>query len=288
MHTPSRARRAALALSAAAAALVSLLAVPAVTAATATDAAGVATISARPAADAKDKLRDRADRLFLKTSLAEFNRIAAKKSKPAADAKDPLDWSNNGCSSVTDLDPYKAIFRRACIRHDFGYRNFGNGLALRSYEEAKAAIDKQFLKDMNTICNGRLYDGNCRSASGVYFGLLRQVGSESYTAFYGGECQGGYICLFDDDGYDDRRLRFLYTREKFPDFQKTANLPESTKDFGDKTSSVINNTLADFILFENDHYKGASICVPAGTRIDNLADRDFGDKASSIKRVTDC
>lgn len=285
MHTPKRAHRTALALVASATALIGLLVLPTATAAPSPSTVEHSTTSARGAADAKDKLRARADRLFLKTSLSDFNRIAAKKSKPAADAKDPLDWSNNGCSSVTDLDPYKAIFRRACIRHDFGYRNFGNGLALRSYEEAKAAIDKQFLKDMNTICNGRLYDTNCRSASGVYYGLLRKAGSKSYTAFYGGECQGGYICLFDDDGYGDRRLRFLYTREKFPDFQKTANLPESTKDFGDKTSSVINNTLADFVLYEDDTYQGSSICVPAGTRIDNLEDRGFGDKASSIKRI---
>ena len=285
-----RARRSALALTAAAAAVVTLFAVPVATTAVAAQQGDTAIAAvARPVAGGSgDKLRTRADRLFLKTSLAEFNRIAAAKSQPQADAKDRLDWSNDGCSSISDADPYRSVFRRACVRHDFGYRNFGNGLALRSYEDAKLAIDQQFLKDMNTICSDRPLDGNCSSAALAYYGALRAAGSKSYTAFYSRECQGGFICMFDDDGFGDRRLRISFKRDRFADFQKTENLPEATKDFGDKTSSVWNRTLANFRLYENDHFKGDSICVPAGTKISNLDDIGFGDKASSIKRVTRC
>lgn len=291
MHTPSRAHRTALALAAAATAALSVFAVlvaPTTTAAavvTSTNAHNTST-SSTPRADSTESLTERADRIFLETTLREFGRLSAKRSQPKVDAKDPLDWSNDGCSAeIWGIDaPYRDTFRPACIRHDFGYRNFGNGLALRTNEEAKGIIDRRLRRDAKTICRSRSDRERCTNWANLYYNAVSKAGA-AYTSFYDRECQKGYICLFDDAGYEDRRLRFFRTRTRFDDFQATAALPESTKDFGDKTSSVINRTKFDFLLFEDDNQRGDSFCVRAGTTYSNLDDVDFGDKASSIKRV---
>ncbi len=77
--------------------------------------------------------------------------LATEKQAPA-----PFDWRTDGCSTP-DIGTLKAtvdaIFLDACVRHDFGYRNFGGtGLRLDPTEKRRAAVDLQFYRDMQLIC----------------------------------------------------------------------------------------------------------------------------------------
>lgn len=63
----------------------------------------------------------------------------------------PFDWSSDGCSPPTPA-AWGRRFAAACRLHDFGYRNFGHGLALEPTEPARARIDRRFLEEMRRTC----------------------------------------------------------------------------------------------------------------------------------------
>ncbi|WP_226347137.1 phospholipase A2 [Agilicoccus flavus] len=70
-------------------------------------------------------------------------------------ADDRRSWSHNGCSSPWFTKPatwaYDAWFNDACIRHDFGYRNYGprSYLRLAPTETYREKIDDLFYRDMS-------------------------------------------------------------------------------------------------------------------------------------------
>jgi Prokaryotic phospholipase A2 len=67
-----------------------------------------------------------------------------------------FDWTDNGCSpSFVPKFIYRNLFDGPCQQHDFGYRNFGNGLQLGRTDEKRAWIDKRFLAEMRRLCSER-------------------------------------------------------------------------------------------------------------------------------------
>lgn len=68
-----------------------------------------------------------------------------------------FDWSTDGCSRPTGallpLGSWKTIFNAPCELHDFGYRNFGNGLTLERNEGKRMWIDRRFEKEMQRVCS---------------------------------------------------------------------------------------------------------------------------------------
>ena len=242
----------------------------------------------QPAAHA-ETLRERADRILFSTSLASFTTQSKANAVPDVDAGDPLVWANDGCSNdVFDgFDDYDTVFRWACVRHDFGYRNLGNGPALTSTEAGKAAVDSQFLEDMRTICAGRPSDGNCGLWARTYYTAVHATGA-AWTAFYRGQCQSGRLCLFEDDAYGDRRLRITAATTSIADLEQSASLPEPVKDFGDEADSVRNTTSYAYRLYADSGNAGRSVCVAAGASISSLDDRGIGDAVSSVRRVSAC
>ncbi|MEW2576842.1 phospholipase A2 [Streptomyces syringium] len=99
----------------------------------------------------------------------------------------PFDWSTDSCSPPTPTAWAKA-FHRACVMHDFGYRNYGSpgpkGLhPLDPTENRRLAIDNRFLQEMQRICDdqpGVLPD--CRGAAQLMHRAVRLLGG---PAFYG-------------------------------------------------------------------------------------------------------
>jgi hypothetical protein len=71
-----------------------------------------------------------------------------------------FDWTDDGCTGRNELyglgrgpsNIYRNIFNKPCQRHDFGYYNFGKGLALESTEDKRRRIDEIFLQDMLDVC----------------------------------------------------------------------------------------------------------------------------------------
>lgn len=88
----------------------------------------------------------------------------------STDDIDPLDWSSDGCSAGSGVY-LTHIDERVCRRHDFGWRNFGNGPTLDRTSAMKTAVDDRFLLDMTFRCDVRWTDAAnnsiCRSQAGA-------------------------------------------------------------------------------------------------------------------------
>jgi hypothetical protein len=95
-----------------------------------------------------------------------------------------FDWSNDGCSAPllgnrgTSYD-----FQRACVRHDFGYRNlhrlerrYGTGHTFWNAVNRRRA-DQQFLADMKHHCRTRIFwrQPACFVYAYTYYAAVRAV-----------------------------------------------------------------------------------------------------------------
>jgi hypothetical protein len=71
----------------------------------------------------------------------------------AADSPElsPLVWTSDGCSGPTP-PAVDTLFQDACMRHDFGYRNFLTGPLVDPSRQRRLAIDDQFLADARATC----------------------------------------------------------------------------------------------------------------------------------------
>lgn len=279
-------------LTGSAVAAVLLLPLPAQAVAPVSDpvpAAGVTSVAPEPAttspavaerrAYSRTARKDRVDSL-MHGSLARFHQ-AKNRTKSGMDAT--FNWDDDGCSAPwwTGTQAYSIIFKKACQRHDFGYRNLGWGyytskqLALSSTPGTKDAVDRVFLADMRKACEGRgSQTGPCQAVAQGYYGGVRKTG-KAHTSFYQRECQPGYLCLFDDDGYGDRRVRLSASEDNLKDVS-----------FGDKTSSLKNTSGVAWRIYDDAGYSDRNVCVPRNGYSTNLDELSFGDKASSAKRYS--
>ena len=175
------------------------------------------------------QLTKKVKRLLFEKDLPDFTLIKRKAERK--NDQNPLEWKDNGCSTPVP-SPFNGRFNAACERHDFGYRNLGNGVgaspsrAFDSTESAKQKVDLQLKEDLLYSC--RDYpgpNGDCNDAANTYYFFVSRAG-KSWTSFYDRECTPGWFCLFDDSGYGDRRKRFSVSHDNMDDF-----------DFGDKASA---------------------------------------------------
>lgn len=95
-------------------------------------------------------------------------------------AKDPayLEWDDDGCS-LPRWVPYTARFDKACKRHDFGYRNFGQDMDISPNDSRREMVDQQFLADMLNICNNAfsgLKKLACEASAKAAFRIVRNFG----------------------------------------------------------------------------------------------------------------
>ena len=97
----------------------------------------------------------------------------------------PLNWMNNGCSGPTygDVD---STFREACLRHDFGARNFGpHGHGLDPSGDRLDKVNVTFEQDMKESCKKK---GNPRlQNNGLWISKSRPLGlscSEGVAVVY--------------------------------------------------------------------------------------------------------
>jgi Prokaryotic phospholipase A2 len=99
-------------------------------------------------------------------SYGEFMTI---KRSPARDKV--FDWSTDGCSWTPP--PWNWEHRAACEQHDFGYRNFGNGLRLERTESRRAWIDQRFLTEMLRNCRQHWWYPNCVDGAYTMYAVVR-------------------------------------------------------------------------------------------------------------------
>jgi hypothetical protein len=86
-----------------------------------------------------------------------------------------LDWSTDLCSFPARGTGLTFDFTNACIRHDFGYRNYKK---LGLFTEKKAAVDAIFYKDMKEHCNTRsvVLKPGCYAAAMRYYTAVHHFG----------------------------------------------------------------------------------------------------------------
>ena len=233
----------------------------------------------------RTQLRTRAEKLSFSMTLGQFIKVY-RHTKSGIDTK--FNWANyDGCSVDQVPQPVKATllgwrdnFRKSCLRHDFGYRNFGNGLALGSNATYKAKIDSTFYKNMKQQCVAQFSvtgDRNdCYIAAGEYYAGVTKFG-QAQTAFYARECPSGSFCLFDDTNFEDRRKALTSSEDDMNDI-----------DFGDKTSSVMNRSSRAWVIYDDHDYKDRAFCIPPKGSVHNLGTDTvkFGDKTSSAKKMS--
>ncbi|MGP3690469.1 phospholipase A2 [Streptomyces sp. IBSNAI002] len=92
-------------------------------------------------------------------------------------------WSTNQCNSPAPNSVGSYDFTLACIRHDFGYRNYRDLLgetAFRTNPAGKQRMDLIFRQDLNEVCDQRGFPrvytpterAECKKAATVYFGAV--------------------------------------------------------------------------------------------------------------------
>jgi hypothetical protein len=88
-----------------------------------------------------------------------------------------LDWTTDGCSApIVGSEGRSFIFRSACNRHDFGYRNFK---ALGLFDTStRTLIDEQLYRDMNRACDSqrRTFKVRCIAWSEIFYTMVRAAG----------------------------------------------------------------------------------------------------------------
>jgi Prokaryotic phospholipase A2 len=115
---------------------------------------------------------------------------------PSPKCKKPVpynhfDWTDDGCSGRNEIGPlslaYRNLFNEPCRLHDFGYRNFGKGLALYKHEDMRARIDTRFLEEMSRLCSdkyGQWWNFQKRSECGrialAVYTAVRNIPSNSF------------------------------------------------------------------------------------------------------------
>lgn len=250
-------------------------------------AASLLTLAGSSPAEAytRTQLRTRAENLSFSMTLGRFIQVY-RGTKRGIDTK--FDWYKyDGCSVDQVPQPVKASllgwrdnFRKSCLRHDFGYRNFGNGLALGSNSTYKAKIDSMFRTNMRQQCVNQFAITDDRfdcyaAAEEFYIGVTRF--GQAQTAFYKRECPLGSFCLFDDTKFEDRRKALTSSEDDMNDI-----------DFGDKTSSVMNRSGRAWVIYDDHDYKDRAFCIPPKGSVHNLGTDTvkFNDKTSSAKKMS--
>lgn len=87
-----------------------------------------------------------------------------------------LDWSTDECSApLVGNTGMSFDFTKACIRHDFGYRNTKK---LGTFKQNKSAIDSQFYRDMKDHCATRsiFLKAQCYNWATIFYLAVREFG----------------------------------------------------------------------------------------------------------------
>ncbi|MEU5363171.1 phospholipase [Streptomyces sp. NPDC005925] len=111
---------------------------------------------------------------WTQTSASSYNAWAAAEANRSAWSAYAFNWSTDYCSSSPD-NPFGFPFKKACQRHDFGYRNYKE---MGTFSANKAHVDSALYEDLKRVCNG--YSGgtktSCDSLAWTYYQAVKNLG----------------------------------------------------------------------------------------------------------------
>jgi hypothetical protein len=108
---------------------------------------------------------------YIEADLGDFLAYRA-----SSDRDRRLDWSTDECSApIVGSTGASFDFTDACLRHDFGYRNYRR---LGLFEERKPLVDDRFLSDMRAHCATRAADelDRCDAWARTFYLAVRHLG----------------------------------------------------------------------------------------------------------------
>lgn len=88
-----------------------------------------------------------------------------------------LNWTTDGCSAPVVGESGRSFnFRDACIRHDFGYRNYKAHEMFTS--DTRMRLDERFRQDLHTLCapKVRTFKVRCAAWAEIFFAAVRTAG----------------------------------------------------------------------------------------------------------------
>lgn len=88
-----------------------------------------------------------------------------------------LDWTTDGCSAPIVGESGRSFnFRNACIRHDFGYRNYKAREMFTT--DSRTHLDGQFRIDLDALCapKVRTFKVRCAAWAEIFFAAVRAGG----------------------------------------------------------------------------------------------------------------
>lgn len=113
------------------------------------------------------------DHVMFDLDLATFirQRLRLRRTYPQ------LDWTTDGCSAPIVGESGRSFnFRHACIRHDFGYRNYkARGMFTA---DSRILIDEQFRRDLDSSCarKMRTFKLRCVAWAEIFLATVRLAG----------------------------------------------------------------------------------------------------------------
>jgi hypothetical protein len=146
------------------------LAAPLVTAALAVTAALL------PAATAQAAPADKAAVLssWTQTGATSYSAFFAARANQGTWSAYGFDWSTDSCTTSPD-NPFGFPFQNACVRHDFGYRNY---TAAGTFAANKSRLDDAFYADLKRVCAA--YTGfkksSCDATAWTYYQAVDKLG----------------------------------------------------------------------------------------------------------------
>lgn len=215
------------------------------------------------------ELRNRADQLMFSMTLSQFMKVK-NTAKSGIDTQ--FNWSDDGCSGPPN--PFSDNFNRSCLRHDFGFRNYGNGLQLKPSEEMRLRINNQFREDMNNQCANQGNPTGCGTAVSTYYHFVNDLNNGA-AAFYDATCDVGYFCMYDDDNREGWRVQLASRSSDFHEF--------AGGDLNDNVKSVWNRESGAWRVYQNPGYGGNSSCISANEVEDFGSFDGLNDELSSAK-----
>lgn len=105
---------------------------------------------------------------------APLDRFLAYRDSAGRDPR--LDYSTDHCSApLVGSSGASFDFTEACVRHDFGYRNYDR---LGLFRERKDVVDERFLADMRDHCATRPESerGRCHAWARVFYEAVHHLG----------------------------------------------------------------------------------------------------------------
>ncbi|MEV6163192.1 phospholipase [Streptomyces sp. NPDC052052] len=111
---------------------------------------------------------------WTQTSSAAYDAFFAARANQGAWSAYGFDWSTDYCTTSPD-NPFGFPFANACVRHDFGYRNY---TAAGTFDANKARLDSAFYADLQRVC--ATYSGlkktSCDATAWTYYQAVDKLG----------------------------------------------------------------------------------------------------------------